>query len=309
VYLCKVHNRPIILHNITYTKIRWAREWLAAARSALSYRAMPNPSRDVADLLEIMRRLRGPDGCPWDREQTFETIAPYTVEEAYEVAAAIADKDYQSLPDELGDLLFQVVFHARMAEEAGLFDFGDVVAAVTDKMIRRHPHVFGDQDGAKDAPKSPSAQKLAWEALKAAERLEKARRKKNQSSILDDVPMALPALLRAEKLQRRAASVGFDWDNAHKVVEKIAEEAREVVDAGLDQDKRAEEIGDLLFVMANLARHLKVDPEAALRAANAKFIRRFKFIEEALAAQGRDATSASLDEMEALWQSAKQSGL
>ena len=258
------------------------------------------PSRDIADLLEIMRRLRGPDGCPWDRVQSFATIAPYTVEEAYEVAAAIEDGDLKSLPGELGDLLFQVVFHARMAEEQGLFDFGDVVAAVTDKMIRRHPHVFADETAAADAP----AQKLAWEALKAAERQEK-----NQTSILDDVPLALPALLRAEKLQRRASAVGFDWDDAGKVVEKIAEEAREVVDAGLDQDKREEEIGDLLFVVANLARHLKVDPEAALRAANAKFIRRFKFIEAALEADGRTPAAASLDEMEALWQAAKKTGL
>jgi len=264
---------------------------------------MPNPaaaSRDIEVLLEIMRRLRGPGGCPWDKEQSFETIAPYTVEEAYEVAAAIEDKDYKSLPDELGDLLFQVVFHARMAEEQSLFDFGDVVASVTAKMIRRHPHVFGGEDAATDAP----AQKLAWEALKATERQEK-----NQTSILDDVPLALPALLRAEKLQHRAASVGFDWDDAGKVVEKIAEEAREVVDAGLDPDKRAEEIGDLLFVMANLARHLKVDPEAALRAANAKFVRRFKFIEDRLQAEGRDPASTGLDEMEALWQEAKKKGL
>ncbi|HWF63033.1 MAG TPA: nucleoside triphosphate pyrophosphohydrolase [Rhizomicrobium sp.] len=263
----------------------------------------PGPSRDIAQLLEIMRRLRGADGCPWDRVQTFDTIAPYTVEEAYEVAASIEDRDYQSLPDELGDLLFQVVFHARMAEEAGLFDFGDVVQAVTAKMIRRHPHVFGDGQAQAD----PHSQKLAWEELKAEERKAKAKKAKDKAaSILDDVPLALPALLRAEKLQRRAASVGFDWDNAQKVVEKIAEEAREVVDAGLDPDKRAEEIGDLLFVMANLARHLKVDPEAALRAANAKFTRRFHFIEAALKAQGRDPAGASLEEMEALWQKAKK---
>ena len=251
-------------------------------------------------LLEIMRRLRGPDGCPWDRAQSFATIAPYTVEEAYEVAASIEDKDYAGLPAELGDLLFQVVFHSRMAEEQGLFDFGDVVQAVTDKMIRRHPHVFGGEGAAKDA----EGQKLAWEALKAAERVEKA-----QISILDDVPLALPALLRAEKLQRRASSVGFDWDDAAKVVEKIAEEAQEVVDAGLDQAKREEEIGDLLFVMANLARHLKVDPEAALRAANAKFVRRFKFIEDELQAAGGSPAAASLDEMEALWLKAKAKGL
>ena len=273
---------------------------LAPRRPALSNPVMTNPSRDIEVLLEIMRRLRGPDGCPWDREQSFATIAPYTVEEAYEVAASIEDKDYASLPDELGDLLFQVVFHARMAEEQGLFDFGDVVEAVTAKMIRRHPHVFGDESAAKDA----AGQKLAWEALKAAERLQKA-----QSSVLDDVPLALPALLRAEKLQRRASSVGFDWDDAGKVVEKIAEEAQEIVEAGHDQAKREEEIGDLLFVMANLARHLKVDPEAALRAANAKFTRRFKFIEDELHKAGHSPAAASLDEMEALWQKAKQSGL
>jgi MazG family protein len=259
----------------------------------------PQPSRDIEVLLDIMRRLRGPDGCPWDREQSFATIAPYTVEEAYEVAARIEDKDYNSLPDELGDLLFQVVFHARMAEEQGLFDFGDVVAAVTAKMIRRHPHVFGDAKAAGTA----QAQKLSWEALKARERAER-----DQTSILDDVPIALPALLRAEKLQRRASSVGFDWDDAQKVVEKIAEEAGELA-AAPDQESREEELGDLLFVVANLARHLKVDPEAALRGANAKFCRRFKFIEQELEAQGRSAATASLDEMEALWQKAKKTGL
>jgi len=258
------------------------------------------PSRDIATLLDIMRRLRAPDGCPWDRQQSFATIAPYTVEEAYEVAASIEDGDFKALPDELGDLLFQTVFHARMAEEAGLFDFGDVVEAVTNKMIRRHPHVFGGADAAEDA----AGQKLAWEALKAEE-----RRAKNQTSILDDVPLALPALLRAEKLQRRASSVGFDWNDATKVVDKLAEEAREVVEAGLDQDQRTEEIGDLLFVVANLARHLKVDPEAALRAANAKFTRRFKFIETELEGAGRAPADASLEEMEALWQQAKAKGL
>ena len=246
-----------------------------------------------------MRRLRAPDGCPWDREQTFATIAPYTVEEAYEVAASIEDKDYAALPDELGDLLLQVVFHARMAEEQGLFDFGDVVAAITAKMIRRHPHVFGGGE----RPASAESQKSSWEALKAAERTQKAH-----TSVLDDVPLALPALLRAEKLQRRASSVGFDWDDARKVVDKIAEEAREVAEAQSQPDREAE-IGDLLFVVANLARHLKVDPEAALRAANAKFTRRFHFIERELAAQGRGASGASLEEMEALWQKAKQSGL
>jgi MazG family protein len=260
----------------------------------------PKASRNIADLLEIMRRLRGPDGCPWDREQSFATIAPYTVEEAYEVAAAIEDGDTKALPDELGDLLFQVVFHARMAEEQGLFDFGDVVEAVTAKMIRRHPHVFGGGETPSDA----HAQKNAWEALKAEERKGKAH-----TSILDDVPLALPALLRAEKLQKRASVVGFDWDDPAKVVEKIAEEAREVVDAGLDPEKRAEEIGDLLFVVANLARHLKVDPEAALRASNAKFTRRFKFIESELEARGIAPGQAGLELMESLWQEAKKKGL
>jgi ATP diphosphatase len=268
---------------------------------------MPNPapSRDIEVLLEIMRRLRGPDGCPWDRQQSFATVAPYTVEEAYEVASAIEDKDWKALADELGDLLFQVVFHAHMAEEQDLFDFGDVVQAVTDKMIRRHPHVFGGADAAQ----SPHAQKLAWEALKAEERALKAQKSATAPSVLDDVPLALPALLRADKLQRRASSLGFDWDDANKVVEKLAEEAREVVEAGLDQAKREEEIGDLLFVVANLARHLKVDPEAALRGANAKFTRRFHYIEAALAARGQPAGDASLEEMEALWQEAKAKGL
>jgi nucleoside triphosphate diphosphatase len=264
----------------------------------------PEASRDIEVLLEIMRRLRGTDGCPWDREQSFATIAPYTVEEAYEVAASIEDNDLKALPGELGDLLFQVVFHARMAEEQGLFDFGDVVEAVTAKMIRRHPHVFGGAE----APRDAQTQVLAWEDLKAAERAVKAQSSMSGASILDDVPLALPALLRAEKLQRRASSVGFDWDDARKVVEKIAEEAREVAEA-VDQAQRQEEIGDLLFVVANLARHLKVDPEAALRAANAKFTRRFHYIEAALSAEGRTASAASLDEMEALWQKAKKNGL
>jgi ATP diphosphatase len=274
---------------------------LAGCRPALSNWGMtnpaePKPSRDIAHLLAIMARLRGPGGCPWDREQDFASIAPYTIEEAYEVAAAIQDKDWAALPGELGDLLLQVVFHARMAEEAGLFDFGDVVEAVTAKMIRRHPHVFGavqvaDADGVV----------TNWEAIKAGERRAKAK-----TGVLDDVPMALPALLRAEKLQKRASRVGFDWNNAALVVEKIAEEAREIVAAGGDQAQREEEVGDLLFVVANLARHLKVDPEAALRAANAKFTRRFRYIEAALATQGSSPGAASLDEMEALWQAAKR---
>jgi len=253
------------------------------------------PSRDIATLVEIMRVLRSPGGCPWDRDQTFETIAPYTIEEAYEVASAIADKDWAALPGELGDLLFQAVFHARMAEELGLFDFGDVVEAVTAKMIRRHPHVFGGED----AKPSAEDQKAHWERLKAEERKAKAL-----AGVLDDVPAALPALTRAEKLQKRAASVGFDWDNTQHVLVKLAEEAREVAEAPT-QEEREEELGDLLFVVANLARHLKVDPEAALRRANAKFTRRFRHIEAALAARGSSPAEASLEEMEALWQEAK----
>jgi MazG family protein len=257
------------------------------------------PSRDVATLVAIMKTLREPGGCPWDRDQSFATIAPYTIEEAYEVASAIEEQDFKSLPGELGDLLFQVVFHARMAEEAGLFDFGDVVEAVTAKMIRRHPHVFGEED----AKTSAEDQKAFWESLKVEERKAKA-----QHGVLDDVPSALPALVRAEKLQKRASSVGFDWNNAQHVLDKIAEEAREVVEAP-SQAEREEELGDLLFVVANLARHLKVDPEAALRSANAKFTRRFRHIEAALAAKGSSPAQASLEEMEALWQDAKAKGV
>src|ERR1700761_1529075 len=251
------------------------------------------PSRDIAVLLEVMKRLRAE--CPWDKVQTFATIAPYTIEEAYEVASAIQDGDFAGLPGELGDLLFQVVFHARMAEEDGRFDFGDVVQAVTTKMIRRHPHVFGDAEAKEDA----ASQKDFWEKLKQSERA-----KAGHTSILDDVASALPALMCAEKLQRRASSIGFDWNNAQLVVEKIAEEAREIAEAQT-QAEREEEVGDLLFVVANLARHLKVDPEAALRAANAKFTRRFHHIEAGLAARGIAPGAASLEEMEALWQDAK----
>ncbi len=253
------------------------------------------PSRDITVLLDVMRRLRAPDGCPWDREQTVATIAPYTIEEAYEVASVIADGELKALPGELGDLLFQVVFHAQMAQDAGLFDFGDVVEAVTAKMIRRHPHVFGSEAAKADA----AAQKDSWEKLKETERA-----KAGQTGLLDDVASALPALTRAEKLQRRASTVGFDWNNAELVINKIAEEAREVAQAAT-QAEREEEIGDLLFVVANLARHLKVDPEAALRSANAKFTRRFRHIETSLAARGITPGAASLQDMESLWQDAK----
>jgi ATP diphosphatase len=260
-----------------------------------------NPN-DIVALLGIMRHLRNPDGgCPWDVEQTFASIAPYTIEEAYEVAGAIEEENWDGLKDELGDLLFQVVFHACLAEERGLFDFGDVVAAVTDKMVRRHPHVFGDLAGIDTA----EAQVNAWETHKARERAAKS-----DASLLDDVPRALPALTRALKLQKRAASVGFDWDSPPHVVEKLAEEAQEIVaakDAGAPHADIEEEVGDLLFVVANLARHLKVQPEDALRAANEKFTRRFRFIEQAICAQGKSPSGVSLDEMEALWQQAKAS--
>ena len=258
-----------------------------------------DPDRAVPELLTIMRRLRDPQsGCPWDRAQDFRTIAPYTIEEAYEVAGAIDDEDWPALKEELGDLLFQIVFHAQMAEERGLFDFGDVARAVTDKMLRRHPHVFADASGIDTA----SAQTMAWEEHKSRERAAK------QQGILDDVPAALPALLRALKLQRRASTVGFDWDCAPKVVEKIAEEAAEIVEAqtsGAPPEKLEDELGDLLFAVANLARHLDIDPEAALRSTNRKFIRRFREIESALAKQGRTLSGASLTEMEELWQAAK----
>lgn len=254
----------------------------------------------ILELLAIMRRLRDPvRGCPWDREQNFATVAPYTIEEAYEVAGAIEDADWPALREELGDLLLQVVFHAQMAEERALFDFADVARAIADKMLRRHPHVFADVTGIDTA----EAQTAAWEGHKSRERAAKRR------GLLDDVTGALPALSRALKLQQRAAGVGFDWDCAPRVVEKIAEEAGEIVqarDEGAPSEELAGEIGDLLFAIANLARHLGVDPEAALRSTNAKFVRRFRQIEAALAKQDRTPGDASLEEMEALWQAAKQ---
>jgi MazG family protein len=257
---------------------------------------------DIAELLAIMRRLRDPDGgCPWDLEQNFKTIAPYTIEEAYEVAAAIEHGDYVQLQDELGDLLLQVVFHAQMADEQGLFAFPDVVRAICGKMVRRHPHVFG-----KGAAKTPAAVSLAWDEIKRRERADKPEK---PAGLLDDVPAAFPALTRAVKLQNRAAEVGFDWPSVFEVTDKIAEEIGELTEAAVsgDSHKIAEEFGDLLFAMANFARHLRIDPEAALRAANAKFVRRFKVIEAGLEAKGRSLEEASLEEMEALWQEAKRS--
>jgi ATP diphosphatase len=250
-------------------------------------------------LLEIMRRLRDPaTGCPWDIEQSFASIAPYTIEEAYEVADAIERQAWDELPGELGDLLFQSVFHAQMAEDAGLFAFDDVVKTIADKMVARHPHVFGPES----RDKSAAQQTVDWERVKAAERAARA-----ETGVLDGVAVGLPALLRAVKLQKRAARVGFDWPSTDQVLDKIIEESRELVEARdtLTAAETFEEMGDLLFVMANLARHLHIDPEAALRAANAKFIRRFASIEAALAAQGKRPEDSDLAEMDALWNAAK----
>lgn len=260
---------------------------------------------DLPRLLDIMARLRDLErGCPWDREQSFATIAPYTIEEAYEVAEACERGDPAALKDELGDLLFQVVFHARMAEEARLFDFNDVARAIADKMLRRHPHVFGEASIADAA-----AQTLAWEEHKAAERRADAAAKGEPESALDGVGEALPALTRALKLQRRAGRIGFEWREPRPILDKISEEIdelRQELDAGGALSPVAEEIGDLLFAMVNLARHAEVDPEQALRAACRKFERRFRRVEALLAAAGRSPDAASLDEMEALWRQTKK---
>ena len=265
------------------------------------------PSRDIARLLDIMAALRTPNtGCPWDLQQNFSTIAPYTLEEAYEVADAIARGDLADLREELGDLLLQVVFHARMAQEQGAFDFGDVVATITEKLIRRHPHVFGDA-------RFDSAAAVAglWERIKAQEKSEKAARNgaPGEAKALAGVPVALPALTRALKLQAKAGKVGFDWNDAHAVLRKIREEADEI-EAEFDRAERdsgavAAEIGDLLFAAVNLARHLEADPEAVLRQTNRKFERRFTAIERALAARGKSPAEATLAEMDALWEEAK----
>lgn len=255
--------------------------------------------RPIDRLLGVMAKLRDPEGgCPWDVEQTFATIAPYTIEEAYEVADAIERGDMDDLKSELGDLLFQSVFHARMAQEAGLFDFDDVAAAIADKLERRHPHVFGDETAQAD----DKAQKARWEDIKAAERKARA-----QGGVLDDVPVGLPALTRAAKLTKRAGRVGFDWPSTDEVFDKLAEEIEELrveIAAG-DKDKAREELGDLLFVVANLARKLDVEPEDALRGANAKFVRRFGFIEAELARDGRTPDQSTLEEMDRLWDAAK----
>jgi ATP diphosphatase len=269
-----------------------------------------HPSRDIQGLLNIIATLRTPgSGCPWDLEQNFATIAPYTIEEAYEVADAITRNDLPDLCDELGDLLLQVVFHARMAEEQGAFSFGDVVEAITRKMIRRHPHVFGDKDGRR---LSASDVKGAWDRIKAEEKAERAARRPQQettpSSLLSGVKAGQPALTRAMELQRKASTVGFDWNDPRAVLHKIREEADEI-EAALDRndaDELAGETGDLLFALVNLARHVGADPDLALRATNAKFERRFGYIERTLAAQGRTLESASLEEMDALWDEAKR---
>lgn len=284
--------------------------------------------KTIADLIEVMAALRTPEtGCAWDLAQDFSTIAPYTLEEAYEVADAIARRDLTDLREELGDLLLQVVYHARMAEEIGAFDFGAVADGITRKMLRRHPHVFGTLD-----ERAAGLQKGAWDRIKALERAGKALEKRQvrgndpsalphaSSAILGDVPLALPALVRAVKLQGKAAKVGFDWPNLAPVFDKMREELAELEEVALPCDPRGgrtgaeepearqritEEFGDLLFVMANVARHLEIDPEAALRAANEKFTRRFSHIEEQLAAKGKTPADSDLQEMDALWDDAK----
>lgn len=263
------------------------------------------------DLLQLMARLRHPEhGCPWDLKQSYASIVPYTLEEAYEVADAIERGDFDHLPGELGDLLFQVVYYSQLATEEGRFGFAEVVDGITTKLIRRHPHVFPDGDlyAAPDAVRlEEAAVKQRWEELKAEERAAKAAAPE-QLSLLDDVPQALPALSRAAKLQKRAAQVGFDWPEALPVLDKVREELDEVLEAMSENDPQAiaEELGDLLFAVANLARHLKVEPEAALRAANGKFERRFRFIEQALREAGRPIENCSLDELDALWGEAKK---
>ena len=269
------------------------------------------PSKDISRLIEIMAALRTPvTGCPWDLEQDFSTIAPYTLEEAYEVADAIQRGDLDDLREELGDLLLQVVFHARMAEEEGAFAFDDVVEAITTKMIRRHPHVFGDEDA-----RSAGMAKGAWDRIKAEEKAERRARRlaagrdpeEHGKGFLDGVPVAHTGLTRALKLQEKAAKVGFDWKEAKPVLDKIEEEIgelRQAIEAG-ERREIADEYGDLLFALVNLGRHLKLDPETALRGTNEKFRTRFHAVEKALANQGRGLEGASLEEMEALWQQAK----
>ena len=259
------------------------------------------PSRDISILIEIMKQLRTPvTGCPWDLDQSFQSIAPYTVEEAYEVADTIERGDLDhGLADELGDLLLQVVFHARMAEEEGRFDFGDVVLAITAKLLRRHPHVFGEVGNL-----TPDQVKQLWHEIKAEERA--ARGEQARPRTIEGIPLAMPALSRAQKIQEKVGRVGFDWSNPRDVLAKIAEEAAEIEPVLDDPEAAKEEIGDLLFAAVNLARHAEVDAEAALRAANVKFERRFRAVEDALAAQNRTPAEATIDEMDALWNDVKR---
>ena len=259
------------------------------------------PSRNVDRLIEIMTALRDPDdGCPWDIAQTFASIAPYTIEEAYEVADAIDRQDYNDLRDELGDMLLQVVYHSQLAEESGHFAFGDVVEAITAKMIRRHPHVFGDGQ--------TETSDTSWDDIKAEERRQKSEN--DPPGIVDDIAIALPGLRRAQKLQQRAAAVGFDWPGWEQVFAKVKEETQEleaeISGAVRDKNRIEDELGDLLFSIANLARHLRVHPEEAMQRANRKFVRRIKAVEENLANAGSSMKSASLPEMEKAWQSAKR---
>jgi len=257
--------------------------------------------REMQALLDLMARLRDPEtGCPWDREQTYATIVPHTIEEAYEVADAIAREDWEELRSELGDLLFQVVFYSQIAREEGRFDFADVARSIVEKMTRRHPHVFGEEFYA-----TAAEQIAAWERIKAAETIKTPER---PAGVLDGIPLALPALTRAVKLQKKAARVGFDWGAIEPVLAKLAEEIAEVrheIAIQAPPERLADELGDVLFVVANLARHLKLDPEAALRGTNAKFERRFRRIEYWLAEDGRTPTDSTLAEMDALWERAK----
>lgn len=257
------------------------------------------PSRDISRLIEIMAALRNKEGgCPWDLEQDFSTIRHYTIEEAYEVADAIERQDYDDLREELGDLLLQPIYHAQMAKEAGLFDIGDVVQAITEKMIRRHPHVFGEEAAA-----NAGGAKAKWDEVKAAEREKKAEKKGRTASILDDVAHTLPALARAEKLSKRAAKIGFDWPNLDEVTAKVREELDEVGEAAAKGTPAQvhEEVGDLLFAVANLARKLGVDPEAALRDANQKFTRRFLYVEARAAEDGIALDTAGLERLDGYW--------
>ncbi|MEJ1995400.1 MAG: nucleoside triphosphate pyrophosphohydrolase [Limibacillus sp.] len=277
---------------------------MTEAKNAIHPELGRTAAEEIVRLLTIMRRLRDPeDGCPWDVKQDFRTIAPYTIEEAYEVADAIERGDLEDLRDELGDLLLQVVFHARMAEESGHFDFSAVTRAISDKMVRRHPHVFAEAQ-----ERDAESQTKAWETQKAEERAAKAKAEGRAPSVLEGISAALPPTTRALKLQKRAARVGFDWPEIRPVLEKIEEELAEIkteIDKDAAVDRLEDELGDLLFAVTNLARHLRIDPDSALRRTNAKFEARFQAIEAALAKQGRSIEDADLDEMEELWQASK----